>query len=81
VLCLDHDLGGEVYVDPSRPDCGMEVVRWMAENRPEVGRVIIHSLNTSASLEMERQLRAAGYADVRQCAFKYFEALVTNLPG
>src|SRR5271166_6168800 len=26
---LDHDLGGEIFVDSSREDCGMEVVRWL----------------------------------------------------
>jgi hypothetical protein len=26
---LDHDLGGERFVDLSREDCGMEVVRWL----------------------------------------------------
>ncbi len=32
---LDHDLGGERYVDPNRDDCGMAVVRWLwAQLRP-----------------------------------------------
>src|SRR4051812_41221725 len=26
---LDHDLGGETFVDCGRDDCGMEVVRWL----------------------------------------------------
>ena len=36
---LDHDLGGETFVDPNRSDCGMEVVRWLcAESREPAPR-------------------------------------------
>lgn len=62
VVCLDHDLGGETFVDPSRPDCGMAVVRWMVEHRPAVGRVIVHSANFESAPIMRDALAAAGYA-------------------
>ena len=62
VVCLDHDLGGEMFADPSRPDCGMAVVRWMVENRPAVGRVIVHSANFESAPIMRDTLAAAGYA-------------------
>ena len=58
---LDHDLGGETYVDSNRPDTGMEVVRWMVENRPVVERVIVHSMNTPAGNAMVQKLRDGGY--------------------
>lgn len=32
IISLDHDLTGEIYVDQSRKDCGMEVVRFLEEN-------------------------------------------------
>lgn len=59
---LDHDLGGEQFVDSELKNCGMEVVRWMEDNRPSVGKVTIHSLNTVAALEMSRRLSDARYA-------------------
>jgi CheY-like chemotaxis protein len=62
VVCLDHDLGGEMFVDSSRPDCGMAVVRWMVEHRPTVGRVIVHSANFESAPLMCAALAAAGYA-------------------
>jgi NAD+-processing family protein with receiver domain len=62
VVCLDHDLGGEMFVDPSRSDCGMAVVRWMVEHRPVVGRVIVHSANFESAPLMCAALTAAGYA-------------------
>lgn len=55
---LDHDLGGEVYVDSSREDCGMEVVRWIIQNNPDIKVISIHSWNEPASLEMMLRLNA-----------------------
>ena len=51
---LDHDLGGEIYVDSSRPDCGMEVVRWLCASRRdrfEKTLFIIHSHNAEAGAD------------------------------
>jgi hypothetical protein len=61
VLFLDHDLGGEVYVDERNENTGSEVVRWMTDNLPKVNRVIIHSLNHDASLNMMSKLKSCGY--------------------
>ena len=61
---LDHDLGGEIYVDSRRPDCGMEVVRWLcAEPRAHVSETlfIIHTLNAEAASSMLTSLREHGY--------------------
>jgi hypothetical protein len=61
---LDHDLGGETYVDPSRSDCGMEVVRWLcAESRERLRetRFVIHSHNVEAARTMVENLRRTGY--------------------
>ena len=55
---LDHDLGGEVYVDPDREDCGMEVVRWLArEPRKHLrrARFTVHSHNMVAACLMAFQ--------------------------
>ena len=65
MVFLDHDLGGEVYVDSSREDCGMEVVRWIERNQPKVGQFVVHSYNIPAAKEMEQRLRAIGYDVVR----------------
>lgn len=61
LVSLDHDLGGETYVDSGREDCGMEVVRWIVANRPKITRFIIHSYNAPAAQEMVLKLRDAGY--------------------
>jgi len=62
---LDHDLGGEHYVDPEREDCGMEVVRWLCrEPRPnlEATRFTVHSHNDNAAVLMAVTLAFGGYA-------------------
>ena len=72
---LDHDLGGEVFVDSRREDCGMEVVRHMAANRPEHllrTRFVVHSLNFAAARRMVRELRRAGYECIHR-PFPYTE--------
>jgi uncharacterized transporter YbjL len=61
VAHLDHDLGDEIYVDSGRPDTGMEVVRWIVENRPVVGKVVVHTMNHEAGPVMVERLRNAGY--------------------
>ena len=66
-IYLDHDLGGEMWVDPGREDCGMEVVRIIAELRPKHlknTRFIIHSHNYWAALDMVKILKSSGYRAV-----------------
>lgn len=54
---LDHDLGGETYVDSSQPNTGSEVVRWIVDNQPEIGIIVLHTLNTPARLQMAASLK------------------------
>lgn len=61
VVFLDHDLSGETYVDSDRKDTGMEVVRWMAENKPICGKVFLHTCNKDAGERMETTLVDLGY--------------------
>jgi len=61
LVCLDHDLGGEIYVDTEREDCGMEVVRWIVANEPKIDKIIIHSYNSSAAYMMKNLLKDDGY--------------------
>lgn len=50
---LDHDLGGETYVDSNRKDCGFEVARWIVKNNPKnIDVISIHSWNVNASRSM-----------------------------
>jgi len=58
---LDHDLGGEAWVDSNRADTGFEVVRWIVKNKPEVKRFTVHSHNHLAAPLMARALMNAGY--------------------
>lgn len=61
---LDHDLGGETFVDHDRADCGMEVVRWLCDEfRPHLGaaRFVVHTHNLNAACAMTFRLQATGY--------------------
>jgi hypothetical protein len=47
---LDHDLGGEIYVDTNYSNTGSEVVRWIEKNKPDIKEIVVHSYNSSAVL-------------------------------
>jgi len=66
VVCLDHDLGGETFVDSSREDCGMEVVRWIEQAMPTIGKVIVHTWNYPAAKRMVARLRRKDYVVILQ---------------
>jgi len=61
---LDHDLGGDVFVDYERDDCGMAVVRWLcAQPRAhlEKTRFFVHTHNLNAACLMVLHLEVMGY--------------------
>lgn len=58
---LDHDLNGETYCDSDRDDCGMEVVRWVLLNSPDVRTFVVHTCNEIAGPIMVQALESAGY--------------------
>lgn len=70
-LFLDHDLGGEYWVDSSREDCGMEVVRFLCSNdyTKSIRNIVVHSHNVSAAEEMFNKLKENNYS-VRLVPFK-----------
>jgi hypothetical protein len=76
---LDHDLGGEQFVDTERDDCGMAVVRWLCrEPRVQLRntRFFIHSHNLAASALMVQCLIRTGYtAEFRPFGFDLVDLL------
>jgi len=62
-LWLDHDLGQENYVNSNRPDCGMEVVRFLEQNELQlkINKIFVHSHNTYAAQQMTLALQKADY--------------------
>jgi hypothetical protein len=61
---LDHDLGGEHFVEHERDDCGMAVIRWLCEEpRPHLKSsvFVIHTHNPGAAIAMIFQLESTGY--------------------
>ncbi|KKL88073.1 hypothetical protein LCGC14_1928330 [marine sediment metagenome] len=77
LVMLDHDLGGEAFVDSDREDCGMEVVRWILRTKPKIKRIVIHSWNVPASNVMVSMLGLAGYS----VAYKPFAFNISESEG
>lgn len=68
VVSLDHDLNFEEFVDSDRKDCGMEIVRFLVENkafldhlRTQSTQFVIHSSNRIGAMKMAGKLMEAGY--------------------
>ena len=62
LLMLDHDLGGECYVDTAEKNTGSEVVRWLTNSGYRSSPVIIvHSMNEPAARSMEHALAYDGF--------------------
>ena len=66
LLFLDHDLGGEVYVDSDHKNTGAEVARWLEDPlnhhcRPYV--IVIHTLNPIGRRYMAQALPSAVVCD------------------
>jgi len=63
-VSLDHDLGGEEFVDPSSKTCGMEIVRYLELGWPsgkQKPNFIVHSSNAFAGENMANRLRKMGF--------------------
>lgn len=66
IVHLDHDLNLEVFVDSTRKDCGMEVVRWLCSSTlssalAERCEFIVHSKNHYSSPKMVEMLKRNGF--------------------
>lgn len=62
---LDHDLGGEQIVDShGQKETGYTVARWIAENGPTIGLVVVHSLNPDGAKNIATVLMGRGYSVV-----------------
>ena len=63
LIFLDHDLGGQVFVDNTKFVTGLKVARWLEEH-PEylskVMKVVIHSMNPVGSADMLNCLGTKG---------------------
>lgn len=65
VVFLDHDLGGQIYVDPLESNTGYEVIRFLARNITNTkANFIVHSMN-SVGDSMVKSLKAKNYKAVR----------------
>jgi hypothetical protein len=69
-LFLDHDLEGDVEGYVQRENTGMDVVMWLENNKPNIGQIVVHSMNGYAAPVMIDRLVKANYWTVG-CPFFY----------
>jgi len=64
LILLDHDLGGEIFVDINKENTGSTVARWMSNYPNNLNKdtpVIIHSHNYPAAQYMMSRIKKAIY--------------------
>ena len=62
VLFLDHDLGGEVFVDSDQPNTGYQLAKYISEKQLKFNQIIIHSMNSVGAQRMKDALPDATVA-------------------
>jgi hypothetical protein len=69
VICLDHDLGGEVMVNSEEENTGFQFVRFLTEPQPFQALMksafFVHSYNPEGAHAMCQQLLKSGYVVYR----------------
>jgi len=57
---LDHDLGGQVYVDSDEPNTGFQVARALPDTPNQHAFIVVHSWNPAGAQRMLDVLRRRG---------------------
>ncbi len=79
-LFLDHDLGGEIYVDSSKQNTGMTVAKWLSNNKKDIGLIVIHSFNHDGAYNMLSVLIGAGYTVTKMTFMSHgFDDLIGSI--
>lgn len=70
LIFLDHDLGGEAFVNEAHKNTGSEVARFLAASKANINAsYVIHSLNSAGADYMFNALINAGYQFVFKTPF------------
>lgn len=67
VIMLDHDLDGQVYVNPENLNTGYQVAKYIKEFKVEFQLCILHSLNEYAVPRMQDVLKGCGKVIYKPC--------------
>lgn len=81
-LFLDHDLGGEIYVDSSVQNTGAAVAKWIVANvrQENIGRIVLHSFNPVGAQNMYQTLSPHfQQVDISPFLSMRFKGIVRNL--
>lgn len=83
LIFLDHDLGGESFVDSRRDDTGAAVARWLADEDTCEGKmysrgvsIVIHSMNPVGQRTMLSTLQDAGFKFTKIIPFSQIAKLI-----
>ena len=63
VVFLDHDLGGQTFVDSEEEETGVQMARWIRENDKDFRErnFIVHSANPGGAENIKNELEGYAY--------------------
>lgn len=82
VIFLDHDLGGEVYVDSNNDNTGYQVAKALLMSINETTPVVVHSLNSVGAKNIQRIIPEAEiipFTILRKETIEYWESYLTRI--
>lgn len=81
LVFLDHDLGGEIYVDVNHRNTGSEVARVIYNNNLQPSAIIIiHSLNPVGAINMQKTI-GRGYVVPRAWFYNELKEIFNGIHG
>jgi len=60
ILMLDHDLGGEIFVESTKENTGFQVAKFIRKNNIKFGQCLLHSMNPVGVKNMLEELEGLG---------------------
>jgi len=60
ILMLDHDLGGEIFVESTKENTGYQVAKFIKEKDIKFEKCILHSMNPVGIKNMAEELAGLG---------------------
>ena len=61
IISLDHDLGGEHFVNSDEEETGYQLAKWIKEKDIKFKKCIIHSMNFVGASKMHNEIPSSYY--------------------
>lgn len=75
-MFLDHDLDGKIFVSSLQDNTGYQLAKWLANNKKNVKKIIVHSLNIVGSKNIVELLKK--YYNVQYIPYFQLKSIISK---